>query len=290
MRYSIYLPFAVYLSALNVLATPGEGVPAIPKIAHGALRRSGSHQNLARQSRGENWMTLDEPSIFERSLDSEVEEEERRKLAQEEGWYGESDSESGEGLNGDSEDLDNIWDEKDEDEAQGSKDYNELYKRAPSNIRRIRRTAVSSPLSKKGLVGYKDKRSGPSGATTTISTRSGPNGSQAWLNHGISKIKRWSRWTPPQLKLSQLKTVSLTKALKDPASPFHACKPYIKLFNSAAKKYNLPPILLASIAMQESSCQPSASGDDNGAFGLMQLIVENCKGRSGSDCAEPEFK
>ena len=102
-------------------------------------------------------MTLDEPSIFERSLDSEVEEEERRKLAQEEGWYGESDSESGEGLNGDSEDLDNIWDEKDEDEAQGSKDYNELYKRAPSNIRRIRRTAVSSPLSKKGLVGYKDK-------------------------------------------------------------------------------------------------------------------------------------
>lgn len=57
---------------------------------------------------------------------------------------------------------------------------------------------------------------------------------------------------PPKLKLSQLKTVSLTKALKNPNSPFHACKPWLKHFNSAAKRHNLPPVLLASIAMQES--------------------------------------
>ena len=47
---------------------------------------------------------------------------------------------------------------------------------------------------KQGLLGYSDKRAGPSGATSKTTKRSGPNGSQAWLNNGISKSKKTGRW------------------------------------------------------------------------------------------------
>jgi len=46
------------------------------------------HRNLARQSVWDSH-AADEPSIFERVLDLEVEEEERRRSAQEDDWYGE---------------------------------------------------------------------------------------------------------------------------------------------------------------------------------------------------------
>ena len=47
---------------------------------------------------------------------------------------------------------------------------------------------------KTGLLGYVDQKAGPSGATAKTTKRSGPNGSQAWLNNGISKAKRTSKW------------------------------------------------------------------------------------------------
>ena len=94
--------------------------------------------------------------------------------------------------------------------------------------------------------------------------------------------------SPPSLRLSQLKTVSLTDALKDPRSPFHACKPYLPLFNAAAKRHNLPPILLASLAMQESSCNPDARGDNGGAHGLMQLVRVSLSSIPSAFCSSRE--
>jgi hypothetical protein len=42
----------------------------------------------------------------------------------------------------------------------------------------------------------------------------------------------------------------------------------------------VPPILLASFAMQESTCNPSATGG-NGEAGLMQIAQPNCGGAPG---------
>lgn len=48
---------------------------------------------------------------------------------------------------------------------------------------------------------------------------------------------------------------------------FANCKPYIEAFNSYGEQYNIPPIFLASISMQESSCQPDVTGG-GGEVGL----------------------
>lgn len=58
--------------------------------------------------------------------------------------------------------------------------------------------------------------------------------------------------TPPQISLSQLKTLTLKEALAMPNSVYSNCEPYVKLFEKYADKHGLPPILLAAFAMQES--------------------------------------
>lgn len=47
----------------------------------------------------------------------------------------------------------------------------------------------------------------------------------------------------------------------------------------------VPPILLASIALQESSCNPSTVGG-NGEQGLMQLTRDKCGGAPGGNCQD----
>jgi hypothetical protein len=63
-------------------------------------------------------------------------------------------------------------------------------------------------------------------------------------------------WADPlfynRIKISQLKTLSLDAAVAMENSVFSACKPYLSHFDKIGAQYNLPPILLASIAMQES--------------------------------------
>lgn len=303
MRYTAYLSLACCCISAT-LAETSSGSSRLDQPARRSNHGLTKHQNFARQS-SRNFISTDDLSVFESTLDAEQEEEERRQLAVVERWYSDDDEaterddssqEATEEISEDDEDQDdededNIWDASEPEDGE----FKDLYKRGNSK-KSSRRKAITTKnkakklsMAKKGLIGYRDTSRGPSGATHKITKKSGPNGSQAWLNSGISKSKRTSRWSPPKLKLSQLKTVSLTKALKNPNSPFHACKPWLKHFNSAAKRHNLPPILLASIAMQESSCRPDARGDNGGAFGLMQLIRENCKGRSGSDCSDPEF-
>jgi soluble lytic murein transglycosylase-like protein len=58
--------------------------------------------------------------------------------------------------------------------------------------------------------------------------------------------------TPPHIKLSQLKTITLETALAMPNSVYETCKPYVGLFEKHAAANGMPPILLAAIAMQES--------------------------------------
>lgn len=84
-------------------------------------------------------------------------------------------------------------------------------------------------------------------------------------------------------------------------------------FDKYAQEYDLPAILIASIAMQESTCNkdgewqsltedshlphanlvlmltPSitASGDNGGAHGLMQITSDKCT--SGISCSDPDY-
>ncbi|GAA5968077.1 hypothetical protein JCM8115_000022 [Rhodotorula mucilaginosa] len=140
-----------------------------------------------------------------------------------------------------------------------------------------------------GLIGYVDEKCGPSGAVANPTESSGPNGSQEWLNCGLSETEPDSPWTPPHIKLSQLKTITLETALAMPNSVYEACKPYVGLFEKHAAANGMPPILLAAIAMQESSCKAETMGDAGGAYGLMQITEDKCGGAPGGDCRDPDY-
>lgn len=49
--------------------------------------------------------------------------------------------------------------------------------------------------------------------------------------------------------------------------------------------YTVPPIILAAIALQESTCNPSTVGG-NGEQGLMQLTVDKCSNAPGGNCQD----
>ncbi|BGP07307.1 hypothetical protein JCM10049v2_003138 [Rhodotorula toruloides] len=140
-----------------------------------------------------------------------------------------------------------------------------------------------------GLFGVSDDKCGASGATEESSASGGPNGSEDWLNCGISKESPDSGWTPPTISLSSIRTISLSAALSMPNSVYSACKPYVSLFEEYGDKYGLPPILLAAFAMQESSCDPKVMGDNGGAYGLMQITEDKCGDAPDGDCADPDY-
>jgi hypothetical protein len=133
-----------------------------------------------------------------------------------------------------------------------------------------------------GLISVTSPQCGASGATTKITTTSGPNGQEKWLNCGVDG----GGWNPPHVTPDDVIFVELADALKMSNSPFKACSPYLKFFQASGDKYNLPDIFLASIALQESSCNPKANA---GTLGLMQITTDKCEGRSESACEDPEF-
>lgn len=94
------------------------------------------------------------------------------------------------------------------------------------------------------LIGFASGSCGNSGATNDE-----PNGSQDWLNCGISKSSPDSGWNPPVIKINQLKTVSLEEAIAS-NSVWEPCRQFIKLFEKIGAQTDLPPILLASFALQ----------------------------------------
>lgn len=111
---------------------------------------------------------------------------------------------------------------------------------------------------------------------------SGPNGHIDWMNCGFEG----SGWNPPYVTVHDIITIPLGTALQDPNSPFRACAPYVHLFEQYGGAYGIPAILLASFAMQESSCRPWIVGGA-GEQGLMQITVDKCGGAPNGDCKDP---
>jgi len=141
---------------------------------------------------------------------------------------------------------------------------------------------VTSGIS--GLLEATSPKCGASGATKGITATSGPNGAQSWLNCGVDG----SGWQPPPVTVDQLIVADLDQAITEPGTPFKACAPYISLFKQYGAEFNIPPILIASIAMQESTCNPHAVGGA-GEQGLMQITKDKCGGAPGGDCQNPDY-
>lgn len=121
-------------------------------------------------------------------------------------------------------------------------------------------------------------------STAEITRESGPNGHIDFLNCGIHS----GGWAPPRLTFDQLNIVSLDDALRSSNSPFHACAPFHWAFNQFGGEFGIPPIVLASFAMQESSCNPDTVGG-GGEQGLMQITHDKCGGAPGGNCRDPAF-
>ncbi|PVG01871.1 glycoside hydrolase family 23 protein, partial [Serendipita vermifera] len=92
-----------------------------------------------------------------------------------------------------------------------------------------------------------------------------------WLTCGI----RNGGWNPPKIDMNNIIYKSLRDILNSGGGPFNACRDYVDHFEDAARDTNLPSSLLASIAMQESSCNPNATGRA-GEIGMMQVTGEKC--------------
>jgi len=115
---------------------------------------------------------------------------------------------------------------------------------------------------------------------------SGPNGHIDWLNCGFEAGH--SGWQPPYISMEDIITQPLSTALSKPGSPFKACSQYIWIFEKYGAQYNIPPIILASFAMQESSCIADSVGG-GGEQGLMQISGEKCVGAPSGGCKDPDF-
>ncbi|KAL5485375.1 hypothetical protein ACEPAI_8017 [Sanghuangporus weigelae] len=120
---------------------------------------------------------------------------------------------------------------------------------------------------------------GDIGATREITATSGPNGNIDWLNCGLTG----NGWNPPYISIDNLVTADLNTD-----GPFAACSDFIGLFYQYGQQFNIPPIMLAAFAMQESSCRPDTVGGA-GEQGLMQLTRDKCGGAPGGNCKDPDF-
>ncbi|KAF8650385.1 hypothetical protein AX16_005194 [Volvariella volvacea WC 439] len=122
------------------------------------------------------------------------------------------------------------------------------------------------------------------GATAETTHTTGPNGSLDWLNCGIES----GGWTPPYIRIQDLVVKNLQEVVNSGNSPFTACSDFIGLFEHYGNQYGIPPIMLASFAMQESSCNPWTVGG-GGEQGLMQLTHDKCGGAPNGNCQDPDF-
>ncbi|KAK8847627.1 hypothetical protein IAR55_005486 [Kwoniella newhampshirensis] len=132
----------------------------------------------------------------------------------------------------------------------------------------------SGSSSSSGLLSVNDPTCGWCGSSDDQ-----PNGSEDWLNCGLNG----GGWTPPMVTVDQLIAADLSGE-----GVFAPCAPYIDKFNQYAAQYGLKGIMLASFAMQESTCNPGATGG-NGEAGLMQLAHENCGSAPNGNCYDVDF-
>ncbi|KAI0093248.1 hypothetical protein BDY19DRAFT_903019 [Irpex rosettiformis] len=125
---------------------------------------------------------------------------------------------------------------------------------------------------------------GSSGATSDITSSSGPNGSEDFLLCGL----HGGGWNPAHVTVNDIVYKDLNDVLNQKSNPFSACASFVQFFYQYGNQYNLPPILIAAIAMQESSCQRDQVGGA-GEQGLMQITKDKCEGRSPDACRDPSF-
>ncbi|KAG6866725.1 hypothetical protein C0991_011384 [Blastosporella zonata] len=120
--------------------------------------------------------------------------------------------------------------------------------------------------------------------TEQVTRTTGPNGSIDWLNCGLTG----SGWNPPYVTVNEIIAVSLSSAVNSGKGPFLACSKYVQYFEQYGSEYGIPPIMLASFALQESSCNPDTVGGA-GEQGLMQITKDKCGGAPGGNCRDPAF-
>ncbi|KAL1674105.1 glycoside hydrolase family 23 protein [Schizophyllum commune] len=125
---------------------------------------------------------------------------------------------------------------------------------------------------------------GASGATPDISATAGPNGRIEWLNCGLND----GGWHPPFVTINDVVTVDLNEAIQKPDSPFKACQDFVWAFQQYGNENGIPPIMLASFAMQETTCNPNTVGG-NGEQGLMQITQDKCGGAPGGNCKDVAY-
>ncbi|KAI0302523.1 lysozyme-like domain-containing protein [Russula brevipes] len=122
----------------------------------------------------------------------------------------------------------------------------------------------------------------PVGATAEVTSVSGPNGHIDWLNCGVNG----AGWAPAPVKINEIVVAELDGARH---TTFATCSDQIiATFKQCGQELGIPPILLASFAMQESFCNPNAVGGA-GEQGLMQITPEKCKGAPNGNCKDVEF-
>lgn len=136
----------------------------------------------------------------------------------------------------------------------------------------------------KALIHIVDYSCGDSGATEHITPTTGPNGAIDWLNCGVED----QGWHPPHVSVDDIISKDFDAAINEPGSPFQGCGPFVGFFHKYGYHYHLPPILLASIALQESFCDPGSVGE-GGEQGIMQISKDKCDGAPGGDCRDPDF-
>jgi hypothetical protein len=103
------------------------------------------------------------------------------------------------------------------------------------------------------------------GATPDVEQGSGPNGGEDWFNTGMNN----SGWNPPYMGIADVQHISLAEFYSGAGQ---GCSQYDSYFQAAASQYNTDPVFYAVIAMQESSCDATATGPTPG---LMQVACQN---------------
>jgi len=139
--------------------------------------------------------------------------------------------------------------------------------------------------------GSSGSSSSSTGLTTAASycggpaaTSDAPNGAEFYLNCGMNG----GGWAPPNVAIGELTYVKLRDAISSGSGVFDPCTNYLDIFESVAASSGVPDIFLASFAMQESTCNPSAVGP-NGEQGLMQLTQDKCGNAPNGNCQDPTF-
>jgi hypothetical protein len=139
-------------------------------------------------------------------------------------------------------------------------------------------TGSNSPSNDGAVIQATGSPCGDPNAVPEPAPTSGPNGDENWLNCGVDG----DGWVPPPVTLDNLIYRDLAVVLTEDGNPFSACSDYLPIFQEMEAETGIPTIFLASIALQESGCNPTVTGGA-GEIGMMQITSEKCPS-DGSDC------